>query len=245
MKVFKIAFMSFLGFKKKYICCGDELKNSKPSIVKRNGHQHQEGHKQQPTIDAETVVGSTKWLALKTIEWTDDEGRSRKWDLASRTTKQHNVPDAVVIVTILKSKDSSSVNTILVEQYRPPIGDYSLEFPAGLVDQNETAEAAALRELKEETGYIGIIDNTFAQDELCMSPGLCDETIQIVVVNVDLDDPRNQKPEANPDDGESIKVRVVPLTTGLKQVLSETSGMPISLLYSFAIGLEMGAKYLK
>lgn len=33
-------------------------------------------------------------------------------------------------------------------QFRPPTGDYCLEFPAGLVDNNETPEEAALRELK-------------------------------------------------------------------------------------------------
>ncbi|KAG8142573.1 putative ADP-sugar pyrophosphatase-like isoform 2 protein [Naja naja] len=40
---------------------------------------------------------------------------------------------------------------VLVKQFRPPIGAFCLEFPAGLIDSNETPEVAALRELEEET----------------------------------------------------------------------------------------------
>ena len=201
--------------------------------------------KQQPMFLSSKLVGSTKWLALKTIEYKDEKGAERKWDIATRTTKQANVPDAVVIIPILRSKQSNNVETLLVEQYRPPIKTYALEFPAGLVDQNESPQAAALRELWEETGYVGTVDSSIPPDELCMSPGLCDETIQIVVVNVDLDDPKNINPKQNLDEGEAIAVKRLPLTTALRKTLGSSSSMPISLLYGFAIGLEMGVKYLK
>jgi ADP-ribose pyrophosphatase len=44
---------------------------------------------------------------------------------------------------------------LLEKQFRAPAGKIVVEFPAGLVDEGETAEEAALRELKEETGYTG------------------------------------------------------------------------------------------
>ena len=42
---------------------------------------------------------------------------------------------------------------VLVEQYRHGVERASLEIPGGMVDDGETPEAAARRELLEETGY--------------------------------------------------------------------------------------------
>ena len=49
---------------------------------------------------------------------------------------------------------------ILQKQYRPPIDKVVIEVPAGLVDAGETAEEAAIRELKEETGYVGVVSES-------------------------------------------------------------------------------------
>jgi len=44
---------------------------------------------------------------------------------------------------------------VLEKQFRPPVGKVCIEVPAGLIDEGETPEEAAVRELKEETGYVG------------------------------------------------------------------------------------------
>ena len=41
---------------------------------------------------------------------------------------------------------------VLVKQYRYPIDAYIYEFPAGLVEPEESFKEAAVRELREETG---------------------------------------------------------------------------------------------
>lgn len=44
-------------------------------------------------------------------------------------------------------------NLVLVRQYRHNLKAHVLEFPAGIISDGEEPEAAALRELEEETGY--------------------------------------------------------------------------------------------
>jgi ADP-ribose pyrophosphatase len=68
------------------------------------------------------------------------------WEWVSRTRG--------VTAAVMLAIDDGHV--ILVEQYRVPLGAMSLELPAGLVgdeEEGEAIEAAAIRELEEETGY--------------------------------------------------------------------------------------------
>jgi ADP-ribose pyrophosphatase len=69
-----------------------------------------------------------------------------RWEYVSRT---RGVSAAVILAV-----DDGHV--ILVEQERVPLGRRCLELPAGLIgdeQEGEDAEAAAIRELEEETGY--------------------------------------------------------------------------------------------
>lgn len=49
---------------------------------------------------------------------------------------------------------------LLQKQFRPPVEKIVIEVPAGLIDAGETAEEAAVRELKEETGYVGTVSES-------------------------------------------------------------------------------------
>lgn len=57
-------------------------------------------------------------------------------------------PGAVGVVPFIDSR-----TIVLVRQYRHPVGEITLELPAGKLDVGESALSCVKRELREETGY--------------------------------------------------------------------------------------------
>lgn len=105
----------------------------------------------------------------KYLEMHDDDG----WEYVSRVGGM----SAVAIEAIIDA------DILLVEQYRPPLGARCLEFPAGLIGdddggEDDSPEAAAIRELEEETGYrAGRIEYV---GRFYSSPGMVSESFHLV-----------------------------------------------------------------
>jgi len=60
----------------------------------------------------------------------------------------------VVIIPVLKCIDDNETYTLLVKQRRIVDGDYSYEFPAGMIDDEcQSPFKAAIKEAKEELGF--------------------------------------------------------------------------------------------
>ena len=89
---------------------------------------------------------------------------------------------AAAILAIDSDPDGTR-HVILVSQYRVPLGCFSLEIPAGLIGdddglEGEPPEAAAMRELEEETGYTAErMDNL---GEFYSSPGMVSESFSLL-----------------------------------------------------------------
>jgi 8-oxo-dGTP pyrophosphatase MutT (NUDIX family) len=118
-----------------------------------------------PRITTSEVVEtpSFKWLRLRRLTYIDSKGKNRKWEMAERVTtgaingKKH-VDSVFLCATIRYPQTHRTTELLLVKQFRPPLNAISVEFVAGLCDEGETQEEAAVRELTEEVHLNQILE---------------------------------------------------------------------------------------
>ena len=119
----------------------------------------------------ERVLGSERVFAGKLLTVRVDRVALPGGRETAREIVEH--PGAVGIVPLLPDG-----RVVLVRQYRHAVGRALLEIPAGTRDQpGESAEAAAARELAEETGYRAASLTRLAA--FYTAPGFCTEELTL------------------------------------------------------------------
>ncbi|MPQ42641.1 NUDIX hydrolase [Clostridium tarantellae] len=181
-------------------------------------------------IEKINKLTNCRFLNLYKLELKNKENKKKEYFLASRRneenlackTKNHNFCDGVMIIPI-----TTKGELVLIKQFRPAINDYIYEFPAGLVDKNESIEEAARRELFEETGLKCI------KFEKILAPcytsvGMSDETVAVVKMIVE-GIPTNENIEEN----EEIEIITIKIEESKEFIKKHNMSIKTALVISF------------
>lgn len=135
-----------------------------------------------------------------------------------------NAPDWVNVVALTPGGE-----LVLVRQFRYGTNDFSVEIPGGIIDQGEDPLAAGMRELREETGYVGTGARLLGS--VHPNPAMQNNRCHLVLVE-------NARPEAkldwDPDEEFEIMVRPVDEVYRLAYRGGITHAMVLDALLLFA-----------
>lgn len=95
---------------------------------------------------SEVCVGSERIYDGRILRLRRDSVKFPDGRIGHREVVEHD--PAVVIIA-----ENEDEELLLIEQFRYPVMEAILEFPAGIVERGEEYEEAAVRELQEETGW--------------------------------------------------------------------------------------------
>lgn len=158
---------------------------------------------EEKTISRKEIYkGPIFQLVQDQVELPEGKGR------AQRDLIFHNGAVCVLAVT-------ATNKIVLVKQYRKAIEKVSYEIPAGKLEIGENAdpEAAALRELEEETAYTGKLRLLY---DFYSAIGFCNERLRLYVAS-NLEKVENPRPQ---DEDETLELLEVTMDDALSLIHS-------------------------
>ena len=129
------------------------------------------------------ILAAAKWLQMYEVTYADTAGAARNWQMVTRQphpkciSHRFDPPDAVLIVPFHQTEKK----LVITREYRVPLADVEYGFPAGLIEEGETLEVAARRELTEETGLV-LTEINHISPPLYSSAGMTDEAVSVIYV---------------------------------------------------------------
>lgn len=192
---------------------------------------------QTPAFESMELV-SSGWINKYVLTYRMPDGRTHVYESASRKKPEAYErelraadaaraareagassaavqPDALSIVG--RTVDDE---ILLIREFRYPVNDWCVAFPAGLVEPGEDLTACADRELREETGYrvVRPADGSPAVRLMpqagLSSTGMTDEQVQVCFARIE------RAGDAEPEENELIEPFTVPVS-GLRRFLDE------------------------
>lgn len=162
--------------------------------------------------------------------------RMGRWEYVEREGMTPGKPDAVVIIA--KKEDGAFVcikeKRIPLLEAAPKSGGYEIGFPAGLIDEGETASTSGVRELKEETGFV-MGDEVYETPIMYNSAGLTNESCVIIYGSI------VSQGEQELQDHEDIEVISIKNLTELKIYIAMGYAVGAKVMQHF-VNLDMMEK---
>lgn len=177
-----------------------------------------------------------KFLNLYHISALTKTAKSFDYYMASRNSidnikpiSHKNSPEGMAVFALVKD-DKEPDRAVLIRQYRYPLDSYLYELPAGLIEEGESPEAAAVREMKEETGLtLNVIEDShydiLAKNPFYLAQGLTDESGVIVCGTATGEVTYDEQ-----EDSEDIKVCFVTKEEAEKLLYTEPFSMRAGLM---------------
>ncbi len=134
-------------------------------------------------------------------------------------------PDWVNVIAVTKDEQ-----VVLIEQFRHGLAETILEIPGGLIDNGEEPEAAAKRELLEETGYSS--ENFIFLGKSHPNPAIQNNTVYFFLA-ADCE----KTGETSFDEHESVLTKIVSLEEAKNLIANGiiTHSLVIAAFYYFSI----------
>ncbi|WP_165496276.1 NUDIX domain-containing protein [Alloscardovia theropitheci] len=160
------------------------------------------------SIEANEPSDPSRFLHFYKVQVELDNGEINRYDVVTRheahTLEDLDRSEGDAVSIIATSHDKNRM--LIIREYRPAINGYVWAFPAGLIDpEDENFETAAMRELKEETGYdVERVDDVLRATYA--TPGMTNESVAFVYITVD---DKQANVQQHLEDSEDITVRWV------------------------------------
>ena len=142
-------------------------------------------------------------------------------------------PGASAVVPFLSDPAGDEPQVLLLRQYRYASGGYLYEIPAGRLDEGESPEECAARELKEETGCTA--ERIEPLTSILTTPGFTDEVIHLFLAT------GLTHGEPNREADEFVELVVMRLSEALERISAgEMTDSKTVLALLFAAGFKTG-----